>query len=285
MVRLLVVPWDSGRHDVRMGAGPTALLRAGAVDRLRERGYGVREQVLMPSGEWQAELTTTFALHRLVAQAVAGARAAGEVPLLLSGNCNQTVGVLAGLGADQRRVGLVWLDAHGDFNTPEEDASGFLDGQGLAMAVGRCWRGATARLPGFAPLPEDDVLLVGARDLTAEQTEVLAGSGLTWLRPEVARRPEAVAAALDALAARVEVVHFHVDLDVHDPSIAPANGYAAPDGLTAQEVLGVLRLAAERLSVVSGTLASFDPAYDPDGCMRAVALQLLTALAEVTAPA
>ncbi|UOY02708.1 arginase family protein [Blastococcus sp. PRF04-17] len=152
------------------------------------------------------------------------------------------------------------------------------------MAVGRCWRRATARIPGFAPLREEDVLLVGARDLTPEQAAVLDDAALTWLPPARLRRPGEVAAALDALAERVDGLHFHVDLDVHDPSIAPANGYAAPDGLSAADVLEVLALAALRRPVVSATLASFDPDYDVDGRMLATGLELLEALAGAAGP-
>lgn len=280
-MRLLRAPYDSGHRDVRMGAGPTALSRAGAASRLRSRGHAVREELVAPASDWQAELATAFELQRLVAAAVADARAAGEVPLLLAGNCNTTLGVLAGMRADHRRVGLVWLDAHGDFNTPEEDTSGFLDGQGLAMMVGRCWRALAGDVPGFQPLPERDVVLVGARDLSEAQVAVLERSALTWLRPEQVRRPADLAGALDGLARRVDAVHFHVDLDVHDPSIAPANGYAAPDGLTAEEVLGVLLATAARLPVVSATLASYDPAYDIEDRMRTTALALLEQVAAV----
>jgi arginase len=204
--------------------------------------------------------------------------------LLLAGNCNTTLGVLAGMTGDGRRTGLVWLDAHGDFNTPDEDISGFLDGQGLAMVVGRCWRALAGGVPGFEPLAEGDVVLVGARDLSEAQVAVLERSALTWLRPEQARRPEDLAVALDGLARRVDAVHFHVDLDVHDPAIAPANGYAAPGGLSAEEVLDVLRATAARLPVVSATLASYDPAYDIEDRMRTTALGLLEQVAALAVP-
>src|SRR4051812_5816935 len=110
-VRLLVVPYDSGHRDARMGAGPLALVRAGAADLLGADAV----RVLEPTGSWRAELATAFQLHRLVAAEVAGAVDAGQVPLLLAGNCNATLGVLAGLSAAGQRVGLLWLDAHGDF--------------------------------------------------------------------------------------------------------------------------------------------------------------------------
>lgn len=280
-VRLLQVPYDSGHRDLRTGAGPTALAAAG---RLRAAGHEVVDQVVEPASPWTAELRTAFELQRLVAAAAGEALAAGQVPVLLAGNCNTTLGVLAALTATSRRIGLVWLDAHGDFNTPETDTSGFLDGQGLAMAVGRCWTSLAAGVPGFRPLDERDVLLVGARDLTGAQREVLRASGLTWLPPDRARDAGAVGEAVAALAARVDAVHVHVDLDVHDPSLAPANGYAAADGLDARQVRAVLAATAERVPVVSAALASWDPACDVEGRMLATALDLLEAVAGLASP-
>ena len=146
-IRLIQVPYDSGHHAVRMGAGPVVLARAGAARALREQGHRVEERLVEVSS-WRAELTTAFELQRLVAAEVAIARRAGQVPVLLAGNCNTTVGMLAA-PPDGQRLGMVWFDAHADFNTPEIDAGGFLDGHGLAMAVGRCWQALTSTIPDF----------------------------------------------------------------------------------------------------------------------------------------
>ena len=282
-LRLLLVPWDSGRREVRMGAGPTALVRGGAAERLRAQGHTVEEQRIEPSG-WHAELKTAFELHRQIAEAVNYAQRIGQVPLLLSGNCNSTIGMLAGLaGRPWGRIGLVWLDAHGDFNTPDIDPHGFLDGQGLATAVGRCWSALASTVPGFAPLPEKRVVLVGARSLDAAEEMALHASAVTWLPPANARTPDTVGSAIDRLAEKSDAVHMHIDLDVHDPSIAPANSYAAADGLTAAEVQRVVRQVADRLPIASATLASYDPTYDPAGRMRQTALDLLALLAQLAA--
>jgi arginase len=274
------VPYDSGQRDVRMGAGPLALVRAGAAGRLREQGRDVDER-LIEASSWRAELRTAFELQRAVAVEAAASRAAGRIPLLLSGNCNTTAGMIAALTASGRRVGLVWFDAHGDFNTPSTDGDGFLDGQGLAMMVGRCWAEALAGVPGFRALPEDRVLLVGARSLDPGEEEALRGSAVTWLPPDGARDAARLRPAVEALAARVDVVHLHVDLDVHDPSIAPANGYAAADGLSAVEVREVVRQVGGRIPVGSATVASYDPSFDPHGRMAEAALSLLVELARV----
>nr|WP_272943136.1 arginase family protein [Microbacterium yannicii] len=273
-VHLLVAPYDSGRFDERMGAGPRALQIAGAARVLRESGHNVLEVELEPISEWRSELATAFELHRVIAEATSTARRSGAFPLLLAGNCNATVGALAGLTATCERVGLIWMDAHGDFNSPDEDGAGFLDGQGLAMAVGRCWHAATSRIPGFRPLPEEDVVLVGVRDLTDAQRTVLGESGLSVFGPSCSDAGE-LRAAVRALAERVDVVHLHVDLDVLDPSIAPANQYAAPGGLSAGDVRDVIGLASDFVRIGSATVASYDPSFDPHGALGRAALTLL----------
>jgi arginase len=279
-VRFLVVPYDSGQRGVRMGAGPEALAADGAA-RLRESGHAVAEQVIDPPPGWRAELRTAFELHHAIAQAVTDARRQGEVPLVLSGNCNATLGALAGLGGARRRLGLVWLDAHADFNTPDTDPGGFLDGQGLAMAAGRCWDALTSGIPGFVPVLEHRVLLVGARSLGDAEHRALRQSAIGCLPPASTRQAGSLAAALGQLARDVDVVHFHLDLDVHDPSVAPANEYAEPGGLFPEDVQRVLLETAARLPVASACLASYDPAFDPTGALKTAALSMIDLVASV----
>jgi arginase len=280
-VQLIVSPYDSGHFDTRMGAGPLALLRAGAAARLRADGYAVEETVIEPTTPWHSELRTAFQLQRRIAVEATRAHARHALPIVLAGNCNATLGSLGALTASGPRVGLIWLDAHGDFNDPDHDESGFLDGQGLAMAVGRCWRAAASRIPGFVAIAEEDVVLIGSRDLSPAQRETLAESGVDLLAPESARNLDAVRASFNVLSERVDVVHIHVDVDVYDPSIAPANEYAAPGGLLAREVRDIVTLAAERLPIASATLASYDPAFDPRSHLSSTALDLLQHIARL----
>ena len=78
---------------------------------------------------------------------------AERFPLVLAGNCNAAVGVVAGLGPG---AAVLWCDAHADFNTPETTTGGFLDGMGLATVTGRCWTSMAARVPGFVPVAKLD---------------------------------------------------------------------------------------------------------------------------------
>jgi arginase len=149
------------------------------------------------------------------------------------------------------------------------------------MVVGRCWRTLTSAVPGFSPLPERRIVLIGAHSLDGDEETALRGSSIAWLPPARVRDPGSVSGALEALAAEADHVHIHIDLDVHDPSVAPANQYAAPGGLSAEEVHDVVRKIAGRIPVASATLAAYDPAFDPEHRMEQAALDLLTLLADL----
>lgn len=276
-IRLIEVPYDSGRRDRRMGSGPLALTNAGAAARLRADGHHVSEHTVKAASGWRSETVTAFELQRSVAVQAAQARAAGQFPLLLAGNCNTTVGMLAGV----RPNGMVWFDGHGDFNTPDSSLTGYLDGQCLAMATGRCWQTAIATVPGFKPVDDDTVLLIGAHSLDNAEEVMLHESGILWLGSEQARKPELPADVLSSWHSRVANAHIHIDLDVYDTSIAPANSYAVPGGLLADDVHRAIAAVAEQTAIVSATLAGYDPRYDQNNRLRDTALDVLALLADL----
>ncbi|WP_431836107.1 arginase family protein [Cellulomonas sp. Y8] len=273
-IRLIEVPYDSGRRGVRHGAGPGALVAAGAAARLSAHGAEVGHAVVTVPDGFAVEAAHGTAAMGAVAREVAAHPQ--HLPVVLAGNCGVTLGVLAGLRARDpgRRVAVLWCDAHGDLQLPSTSTSGFFDGMALAMATGRAWQALAASVPGHAPVPDEQVLHVGGHDLDDAERALLTPSRIGRLGvPDV--RAGRTTAVLDALAAHSDAVHVHVDLDVHDPSVAPANGYAAPGGLLPEEVRDVIAGAAARLPLASATVASWDPACDVDHRMRDTALDLL----------
>ncbi|MBX9244834.1 arginase family protein [Actinotalea ferrariae] len=279
-IQLLEVPYDSGHRDARHGAGPSALLRGGAAERLARSEATVDVVPVDLDDGFTTEVGGGVEVMRRVARAVAGAEGAegaeGTATVVLAGNCGATVGVMAAHAGAGRRVGVLWLDAHGDLQTPETTSSGFFDGTGLALLTGRCWRGLAATIPGFAPLPDEAAVLVGGHDLDPVEEELLASSALTWLSPARLRSGEgALHDVVAGLADHVDALHVHVDLDVLDTSVGRANGYATAGGLGVDELRAVLRAAGDHQPVVSATLASWDPALDVDGRVLEVALGLL----------
>src|SRR5581483_641396 len=137
-IALITVPYDSGYRGRRMGAGPLRLLDAGAVRRLEAEGHSVRHIPIELANEFWTEVAAATRIQQRVADAVRDAIGRGERPLVLSGNCNSSSGTVAGIGAEN--VGVIWLDAHPDLETPKTTTSGFYDGQALAVLTGRCWQ-------------------------------------------------------------------------------------------------------------------------------------------------
>jgi arginase len=268
-VRLIVCPYDSGRRDWRMGRGPLHV--AGEVARrLRQDGHQVDTE-LVEATEPLLETRTAFELCRKIADRTRAAVAAHAFPLVLSGNCSASVGLLAGLASGRR--GVVWLDAHGDFNTPETSPTGYLDGMALAIAAGRCWTTIAGALGGHAPIEDEQIVLVGARAIDPGELEALGRARLAWLSVADVRAGK-LAPALGALAGRAEAVVLHVDIDVHDPARTQANSYPAPNGLFPDEVRAIARQTAAAVAVKGATLAAFDPGFDSTGATTAAVIEL-----------
>src|SRR6185369_6198983 len=168
---------------------------------------------------------------------------------------------------DPARPGIIWFDAHGDFNTPETTSSGSLDGMGLAIATGRCWRKLAGTIPGFSPVPEWNVLHVGARDLDAGEKPLLDASGVAVIdaqRIAAEGVRSSLEPALAALSGRVREVYVHVDIDVLDPREAPANQFSTPGGLAVDQLVEAIELIAERFTISATAITAYDPQYDPD---------------------
>jgi arginase len=278
-VRAILAPYDSVHRGLRMGAGPDRLMEGGLPEMLRSAGRPSLSFVpVLPEVDPPAEVATAFELDRLVAAQVREAVADDQFALVLSGNCNTAVGTIAGLGAPD--FGVVWFDAHADFNTPE--TTGFTDGMGLAVAVGHCWRGMAGGVPGFVPVAERDVVLAGVRAMEPCEEERLTASDVSVVGTDRLglEGPSALEAVLDDLKSRVRRVYVHLDLDVLDPEKAGrANEFAPEGGLGAEDLKMALGLVQERFAIAAAGIASYDPAFDADGRVLAVALacvQMLT---------
>ncbi len=270
-VQLLAVPYDSGHRGARMGAGPERLLEAGIERALTDLGHRVRTTLVeLPRDSWSSEISAAFELMRRIAAAITANKA--FFPIILAGNCNTSIGALA---AHAPRTGIVWFDAHADFNTPDTTTSGFLDGTALSTVTGHSWRQLALTVPGFAPVPEEGVCVVGARDLDPLEERLLGESRLTVVGAADIR--STLPQAIDSIAGHVDGVHVHLDLDVLDASVARANSYAVGGGLTVEDVEFALALIGRRLTIAGITLSAYDPAADADGRAAAAAIRLILA--------
>ena len=282
-IHLLQVPYDSGHRARRMGCGPLHLVERGAaLDHLRRVGPDdVRLVPVETAAALPTEIGTAFELHRDVSEAVAEAARGGVLPLVLSGNCNSAIGAVSGLqGADpDAPVGVVWFDGHGDCNTPDTFTGTFLDAMGLSTLTGRCWQALCATVPGFRPVPDENVVLVGAHGADRGALGVLAASGMAHVRAADVSAQGAAATlgpALDVMARRgVERVYVHLDVDVLDAAWAPANEFAPKGGLLPEQLSACVGEVTNRFAIAAAAVASYDPAWDREDRVLGAALGFL----------
>jgi arginase len=263
-IQIIQVPYDSGHESLRTGRGPDHFMQRGVVEILRDRGHEVDSYRITSNSYWKADIETTFELDRLLAEQVGNAIANNKFPFVLAGSCNCCVGTLAGIGQDS--LGVVWFDAHGDFNTPETTTSGLLDGMGLAMAAGRCWRALLKTVPGFKSIPEANIVHIGGYDFDPEEDKQLRGSGINIIKPDsdLDALRHAMDAAFTKLSKQVKKVYVHMDLDVLDTGEAMANHAATPGGLSVSFVEEAIGMIKDRFEICAGAIGSFDPDYDKD---------------------
>jgi arginase len=179
----------------------------------------------------------------LLADSVAAGRRAGQAVLLTGGNCSHAVGVAGGLqrahGAGAR-IGVIWLDAHGDFNTPGTTISGGLFGMPLAVCAGLAlphWRE-----PGglTVPIPTDRIILVDARNLDAPEEQLVRATAVVVAAAAPGRPGADVRTAIADLASRCDLLYLHVDTDILDPAFMPSAHFSEPDGPNLDQVRAVI---------------------------------------------
>jgi arginase len=265
--QVLLVPYDSGHRNLRMGSGPEHFVNNGLIQVLQADGYEVSVETVESQAEFRAEVQTQFELYRSLANRVSEARQNGKFPLVLSGNCGATVGVIAGVRT--KPLGVIWFDTHGECNTPETTTSGFLDGMGLAIATGLCWKKLATSIPGFRPIPGSNILHIGGHDFDEGERERLEGTGALVINSATLEKTGLRAAlhpVITEFRHRVEEVHLHIDLDALNPTEAPANQYVTESiGLSVEEMSETIELIKEILPITSATIASFDPTFDLQG--------------------
>ena len=276
-IALIGWPYDLGYRGVGMGLGAQLLFDDQDLrDALAVHAAHVSVETVDPVDERTGELARIFELDRRLATAVAMQREAGRFPLVLAGNCISCVGTVGGCGGG-RRLGVMWLDAHADFDTPEDNLSGYSDVLGLSILTGSAWPALRRTVPGLEPVVERNVILAGTRDLVPYQRDRLARSDVTVVPGRIDRG--AFARAVGRLRERVGRVYLHVDLDVLDTGVGRANAYATPGGPDLDAVVDHIGRTFASFQVQAAAITAYDPACDPNRQILVAARQIATTIA------
>ena len=272
----------AGRRGVDMG--PSAIRYAGLSDRLLGAGIEVEDR-----GNVEAPLAETLAtgderarfLDAIletcgrIAGEVERARSDGLTPLVLGGDHSIAIGTMSGLAASGSG-GVLWLDAHGDLNTPETTPSGNVHGMPLAAVLGVCGESFSndgLRLPAVDP---NRVALVGVRSLDPGEQALVRELGVAiYTISDLDRR--GVEPVMDEALERIgggAFVHVSVDLDVVDPEVAPGVGEPVRGGLSYREAHLALELVAEAGVLDSLELVEVNPIRDHENTTAGLAVEL-----------
>ena len=280
-VHIIGVPMDHGAGRRGVGMGPSALRIGGLHEKLKAAGrefedHGdilirtperFRGKVGGKANNMPIVLRACDALHEHVQRIVMK----GGFPLVIGGDHSINIGTMAGLAVGvqekhkaerngkkraQREIGVIWIDAHGDLNTPETSPSGNIHGMPVATALGMGPRILT-HLGGIAPkVQPNNMVLVGLRDLDVDEKQAILDSGVhAFTMQDIDMRGMAgvMQEAINLATRNTDYLHVSFDIDSVDPRVAPGTGTTVFGGLTYREAHLALELVAD-----SGRLTSFE---------------------------
>ena len=277
-IRIIGVPMDLGASRRGVDMGPSALRVAGLQSRLKQLGRQVEDagNITVPQAEEQPygekkaryleEISQTC---KSLSEMVRKTLDENMLPLVLGGDHSIAVGSIAGAAAhfakEGKHIGVIWLDAHGDMNTPESSPSGNVHGMPLAAVMGN-GPSELIDLAGIKPMVEPrQVALVGTRDLDAKERRFAKESGVhVFTMRDIDERgmrevmSEAIRFATDDTAG----IAVSLDMDFIDPSDAPGVGTPVRGGVTYREAHLALEMIADSRAMISFELVEINPVID-----------------------
>jgi arginase len=290
-IAIIGAPLDLGQGRRGVDMGPSALRVANLNARVKALGYevedlgniAVEQAEAAPAGDRHAKyLTQIAAACEQIATRVDDALSGGAVPLVLGGDHSVAIGTVSGVSRyfreRGRQVGLIWLDAHADMNTPETSPSGNIHGMPLACLLG-LGPAALADLGGYRPkVAAQNTVIVGLRDVDMTERPQVRESGVRVFtmrdfdeRGLRAVMEEAIRAASDGTAG----FHVSLDMDFVDPQHAPGVGTAVRGGATYREAHLAMEMICDSRNMTSIEVVEVNPVIDEANRTADLAVELI----------
>ncbi|WIG60392.1 MAG: Arginase [Ktedonobacterales bacterium] len=285
-ITIIGVPMDLGADRRGVDMGPSAIRYAGLNEKLRALGHTVRDQGTVavpvpdprePGNHKLKYLDPILVATRDLAARTEAAVRGGSLPLVLGGDHSIALGSIAGVAHARGEIGVIWFDAHADFNTSDTSPSGNIHGMILG-ALNGYGDPALVNATGQGPeLQSRRVVIVGARDLDVGERMLLREAGVhVFTMADIDRlgmydvTRQAIALATDG----TNGLHVSFDLDGMDPSEAPGVGTPVPGGLTYREAHLAMELVAESAKLISMDLVEVNPILDQQNKTGLLATEL-----------
>ncbi len=290
-IAIVAVHMDLGAGRRGVDMGPSAIRVAGISERVMRLGYDlvelgavfVKEPEVCSVGEERTKyLPEIVATCKALRDKVTSVLEDGAMPLVLGGDHSIAIGSIAAQAAFHRKkglpIGLVWIDAHGDMNTPETSPTGNIHGMPLAVCLGQGPKDLVALAGGAPALDARHVSLLGVRDLDAGERRLVKASGIrAFTMAEIDERGIGVCMdeALERATKGTAGVHLSFDLDGVDPQYAPGVGTAVPGGLTYREAHLACEKVAQSGRLVGLDVVELNPVLDERGRTARLAVELI----------
>ena len=285
-IEVIGIPIDLGQAQRGVNLGPGALRYAGLRNSLRQLGYNLidRGNLSVPVRDALPACQSSYlqAIHDVCEAAYAAARATVEqdhLAVFLGGDHSIAIGTVGGI-THHEPVGLIYIDAHGDFNTPETSPSGNIHGMSVATLIGRGYPELVDVGRTGPKLNVEDIVLLGIRELDGLEREELKRSGISiYTMRDIDERgiSTVILETLDRLGSHRNL-HVSLDVDVLDPTEAPGVGTAAPGGLTYREAQLLCEIIADSGRLKSVDLVEINPILDYRNQTARLAVELTASL-------
>lgn len=286
-IRIIGAPMDLGADRRGVDMGPSAIRYAGLSDRLQRLGHTVHDigNIVIPQPESQPlgnphvkYLEPIVGVSEDLASIVTAALKEGEFPLILGGDHSIALGSISGIAQVHKNVGVIWIDAHADFNTDETTPSGNIHGMILAALTGIGHERLT-QVGGYAPkLLFENLVIIGARDLDIGEQELLRSHNIhVFTMSEVDQYgvPDVLRRALAIAGKDGQPLHLSLDMDALDPRDAPGVGTPVRGGLSYREAHLAMELIANSRQLVSMDAVEVNPILDSENATARLAVELI----------
>lgn len=288
---IIGVPMDLGAGRRGVDMGPSAIRIAGLNQAVALLGYDVNDvgnvQVAPPEAVSEVHRRARYlpeitAASEELAQRVEAALDEGAVPVVLGGDHSIAIGSVAGVAAHYRKqraaIGIIWLDAHADCNTPDTTPSGNIHGMPLASLLGHGAKELT-HVAGFAPkVRPEHTVIIGARSIDPGERELIRSLGVrVFTMTELDERgmSECIEEAIQIASLNTAGIHVTLDMDFIDPFYAPGVGTPERGGVTYREAHLAMEKIAGSGRVISVELTEVNPLFDTQNQTAQLAVEMI----------
>jgi len=286
-VRVIGTPMDLGADRRGVDFGASAIRYANLNTRLRSLGHTVHDigNLVVPQPESQPlgnsklkYLEPIVQVCEELAKVVTDTLEAGEFPLILGGDHSIALGSIAGVTRMHKNVGVIWIDAHADFNTYETTPSGNIHGMILAASVG-IGESRLTNMGGWSPkVNKQNIVIVGARDLDPnEQVRLREHAIRVFTMSDIDQKgiSDVMRQAITIAGQGNDGIHLSLDMDALDPKEAPGVGTPVKGGLTYREAHLAMEMIADSGQLVAMDVVEVNPILDRENATALLAVELV----------